>query len=578
MSGRRRGVKGSIMQSSVAVSGARPMSVSRAGDRSGHALFAVAALAMFAWAAAAGATATRAADLPTRADPAERIGGKTLSARETPVVAAWPEGLHAAERTIRREDIKADIFTLAADALEGREAGTQGGWAAAAYIVKRLRDAKVTPAAEDGGFFQEFGDAYRNILAVVPGRDARLRQEYVLIGAHYDHVGYGTARNSRGPIGYVHNGADDNASGTSALLEIAEALMHAPRRPRRSVLIAFWDAEEKGLLGSRFFVRSPSVPLERIRFVLNIDMVGRLRHRTVEVFGWRTAGGLRRLTAAANADGLKLTFPLTILPDSDHYPFFEQGIPYLLLHTGKHPEYHTPSDDAPLINLGGTETVARLLFRLLWTLADRPEMPPFREAAWTEARADRIATRRPVWPQRMGISWNADRGAAGEFIVTAVEDDSAAAQAGLRAGDRLLRFDGVAPRDSEHLIALVRAADAEATVTLRRGDEPPRTLPVRLAGSPDRLGVAIVFDPADESIVLVDEVLPGGLAERLGVRRGDRLLLEGASESRSPDERIRVFLAQPHRALLVERDGRILSLAVNRSATDDRTDAGGAPR
>lgn len=519
-------------------------------------------LAMLASVVALWPRGASAADLPTRSSPSERIRSERDAVRAAPRPARLPEDLRPAERTIRREDIKADVFTLAADALEGREAGTRGGWAAAAYIVRRLRQADVRPAGVEGDFFQEFGDAYRNILAVVPGRHPQLRGEYVLIGAHYDHVGYGNERNSRGPIGYVHNGADDNASGTSALLEIAEAVARAPRRPRRSVLIAFWDAEEKGLLGSRFFVRSPTVPLQSIRFVLNVDMVGRLRKRTVEVFGWRTAADLRRLAATANADGLKLTFPLTILPDSDHYPFFEQGIPYLLLHTGKHPEYHTPADDPMLIDFAGTETVTRLLFRLAWSLADGPKVPAFREAAWAEARADRVSTRRPVWPQRLGISWNADRGAEGEFIITAVEDDSPAARAGVMVGDRLTRFDGVIPRDSEHLIALVRAADADATVTIRRGSETERTLSVVLAGTPDRLGVRVAFDPADENAVLVDEVLPGGLAQRVGVRPGDRLLLEDAEASRPLSERARAFLARRHRALLVEREGRILSLAV----------------
>ncbi|RMG40830.1 MAG: M20/M25/M40 family metallo-hydrolase [Planctomycetota bacterium] len=525
--------------------------------RPGRSVFCAGGLLTVLWAAAFLPSRVPAADLPSGAGIASpRAAGETTVPHAT--TQAWP--VREAERSIRQRDLKADIFTLAADSLEGREAGTQGGWAAAAYIVKRLRQAKLAPAAEDGGFFQEFGHAYRNILAVVPGRDPRLRSEYVLVGAHYDHVGYGNERNSRGPIGYVHNGADDNASGTAALLEIAEALMLLPQRPRRSVLIAFWDAEEKGLLGSRFFVRSPTVPLERIRFVLNIDMVGRLRNRTVEVFGWRTGEDLRRLASASNRDGLTLRFPLTILPDSDHYPFFEHGIPYLLLHTGKHAEYHTPSDDAPLINLRGTETVARMLFRIVWEVANRDRTPDFRDAASAEARADRIRLQHPVRPQRLGISWNADRGAAGEFVLTAVGEDSPAERAGLQVGDRLIRFNGTVPRDSEHLIALVHTADPEATVTIRR-DGASRTLHVRLAGTPDRVGVRIAIDPADNGGVVVTDVIPGGLADRLGVQRGDRLLLGEEDTDRPLAERARRFLARRHAALLLERDGRILSLA-----------------
>ncbi|TXT22299.1 MAG: peptidase M28, partial [Planctomycetota bacterium] len=183
----------------------------------------------------------------------------------------------AAIESIRVEDLKVHIGTLASDTLQGREGGSAGGHAASAYLVQQLRRQGVTPAAAEQQFVQEFAGGMRNILASVPGRDERLRDEIVIVCAHFDHVGFGTPRNSRGPIGYIHNGADDNASGVASLLEVVEAVRSLPQPPRRTLLFAFWDGEEKGLLGSKHWIASPTRPLKQVKLVINSDMIGRLR-------------------------------------------------------------------------------------------------------------------------------------------------------------------------------------------------------------------------------------------------------------------------------------------------------------
>ena len=144
---------------------------------------------------------------------------------------------------------------------------------------------RIQPAAPDGDYFQPFLPESRNILVRLPGSDPDLKREYVVIGAHYDHVGRGNSRNSRGPIGQIHNGADDNASGTSALLELVDAFCSLDVAPKRSLLFVFWDGEEQGLLGSQYWISAPTVPLEQIRLVINIDMIGRLRDNRADVFG-----------------------------------------------------------------------------------------------------------------------------------------------------------------------------------------------------------------------------------------------------------------------------------------------------
>jgi Zn-dependent M28 family amino/carboxypeptidase len=133
-----------------------------------------------------------------------------------------------------------------------------------------------------------------------------LKREVIVVGAHYDHVGYGSQSNSFGPWGYVHNGADDNASGISGLLEVIDAMLAAKPAPRRSVLFAFFDGEEKGLLGSKHWVAQPTVPRTHIACMINVDMIGRMQHDRVEIYGWPAAACQRK----QSADGIKAGFQL----------------------------------------------------------------------------------------------------------------------------------------------------------------------------------------------------------------------------------------------------------------------------
>ncbi len=164
----------------------------------------------------------------------------------------------SAVETIHKRELRQHCEVLASDTLEGRETGTHGGEAAGTYIAGVLRKEKhALPAAPDGDYFQPFPPNSRNILVRIPGGDAALGREYVVVGAHYDHVGYGNSRNSRGPIGFIHNGADDNASGTAALLELVDAFCSLDVPPKRSLLFVFWDGEEEGLLGSHYWISAP---------------------------------------------------------------------------------------------------------------------------------------------------------------------------------------------------------------------------------------------------------------------------------------------------------------------------------
>ena len=237
----------------------------------------------------------------------------------------------------------------------------------------------------------------RNVVGLIEGSDPELKDEWVIISAHFDHDG------AEGAV--IYNGADDDGSGTVALIEIAEAYAEAARMgegPRRSVLLAAWDFEEKGLLGAWAYAENPLHPLEQTVAVLNMDMIG--RNEEVVVGGGRRFRGLDIQSAESNANainilgttrsddllsevqrantetGLDLRFrydnhPIQLLRRSDHWPFMQVGVPALFYHTGLHPDYHRQDDIPERINYEKLEKVARLVYQTSWSLAQRPSGP-----------------------------------------------------------------------------------------------------------------------------------------------------------------------------------------------------------
>lgn len=384
------------------------------------------------------------------------------------------EMLSAAHASITAADASRHVAALADDSFEGREGGTRGGRAAGAYVVNALEPLGFEPAGDGGSYFQPFG-GMRNILALVPGSDPAVARELVVVSAHYDHVGYGNARNSYGPFGFVHNGADDNASGVAGLIEVAEALRQLPVRPRRPILIAFWDGEEKGLLGSAHFLRVRPAALadHALVFCINLDMIGRLRGQRLEVYGARTAAGLRSFVVAHNngagMEPLELFFDWRIDPDSDHYSFIQKKIPTLMFHTGLHDNYHRPSDDVHLVNFAGIEPVTRLTLACAMAVADDPAPPRgFRD----ECRSETDVTRRTLEAAasagtkgRWGIGTRGDTAEPGAPVIVRVAADSPAARAGLIVGDRLLMIDGEQIADQADMVR--RLAAAAGAVRLR---------------------------------------------------------------------------------------------------------------
>jgi hypothetical protein len=491
--------------------------------------------------------------------------------------------LDAAIATITVDELREHTGLLADDTLEGREAGKRGGIAAARYIENQLKAAGLRPAGDNGGFLQRFNPGYQNVIAMLPGTDPTLAGEYILVGAHYDHVGYGTWRNSNGPTGYIHNGADDNASGVAALLELVDALHRTQWQPRRSIIIAFWDGEEINLLGSRHWVKQPTVPLDKVRLAINIDMVGRLREGRLEIGGAHTGAGLRQqLSSTTLPPDLWIDFSWEYKENSDHWPLFLAGVPSILMHTGLHDDYHTPRDDIEKLNVPGIRLASAYILETVCRAADAETLPAFRPASRTENEStprQRQAALPPAEP-RLGLTWDwADDEPESRMTIVAVAPGSASAAAGLHVGDRIVAVDGMAINDEVLLPAAVLQAPETLTLSIVRGDAEPADVVVTLTGEPTKLGLSWREDDAEPGAVFITRVVPYSPAARAGVKVHDRIYSVAGEPFATSDvllARVQELLAADPAKLQfeVETAGRIRAIDVDlRLPSEDAGDA-----
>lgn len=279
-----------------------------------------------------------------------------------------------------------DIAYLASDRLEGRLTGTPGNDSAAAYIARRYATLKLK--APYPGYLQKFvaksaaaahsgdtaGRATQNVVAMIQGTDPALKDQYIVLGAHFDHLGRSTV-SALDPEAKdaIRNGADDNASGTAAVMELAR--MFSVHKPSRSIIFVNFTGEEQGLLGSQYFVDNPPVPLAKIVTMLNFDMVGRMKENGLMVFGTATATEFASLIDTANivsSAPFKVTGSGDGFGSSDHSSFYAKGIPVLHFFTDIHGDYHRATDDVEKINFGGEARVVDYAYRIAERIDERP--------------------------------------------------------------------------------------------------------------------------------------------------------------------------------------------------------------
>lgn len=310
-----------------------------------------------------------------------------------------------------------------------------------------------------------------NVGGVLRGH-GDLKDQWIIIGAHYDHVGYGYfgSLSGRSAVGTIHPGADDNGSGTSAVLVLAQRLGDAyaklpPDASARSILFMTFSAEESGLNGSRHYTRKPTLTADQVNIMLNLDMVGRLRHNSVEVSGIGSAVGLADLVKPAfDASGMRVVSQESGSGPSDHASFNAVGIPVLFFFTGLHEQYHRPADVASLINPVGAVKIVRLAHELAMQFATMPEKLEFQRTGGG-FRLDMLdqppgegdaAAQEPAQPMarsrvRLGIQPNYNAETTG-VLLDGVTEGTPAAAAGLKAGDLILSWNGAPVTDIRALM------------------------------------------------------------------------------------------------------------------------------
>ncbi len=409
----------------------------------------------------------------------------------TAVLALMPSAVAAqSAATAAAERVEHDIWYLAADAREGRGVGTAGLDSAAHFLAGRFAQIGLEPAGTDG-YFQSFeidptapgaahtnlgGTPVMNVIGAIPGRGA-LASEVVVLGAHYDHLGYG-GFGSLDPdsSGVVHNGADDNGSGTAALIESARLLVNRSAASHRTLLFVSFTAEEMGLIGSQHYASHPVRPNESTYAMINFDMVGRLRSDSLIVIGVGSATELQGLVESSNQRfGLALNWQPDPWGRSDHSSFYAQQIPVVHFFTNVHEDYHRSTDDWDKINSAGIAKVAALASDLAWDLAQRPEGLTFQDVpppAPPTAQAGR----------RASLGTIPDMTASpGGVRITGVRSGSAAEDAGLQGGDIIVQIGEHEVPDLmglQRALMALKAGDTVTIVFMRDGErkEAPATL------------------------------------------------------------------------------------------------------
>jgi len=371
--------------------------------------------------------------------------------------------------------IKRDIAFLADDRLEGRATGSAGNNTAAAYLMRRYKALGLAASAQPFTAHPPARNGTppalptQNIYAILPGTDASLRDEYVVVGAHFDHLGRGTQGALDPEAGSaIRNGADDNASGTAAVLALARRF--AQHRARRSMLFVNFTGEELGLLGSEWFVNHPPVPLDHVQAMLNFDMVGRLRNDKLIVYGVATATELPAALDSANAG---LGFRLSPVGDgfgpSDQSSFYAKNVPVLHFFTDVHPDYHRATDDADRIDVGGEARVIEFAERVARSLADRRARLTFTRAP---ATAGALTSTRDGVRAYFGSVPEMGASDVVGMQLSGVSPGSPADKAGLKAGDVVVEFGGKQVKDIygyTDAMGAFKPGDVVAVVFLRGG-------------------------------------------------------------------------------------------------------------
>ena len=385
-------------------------------------------------------------------------------------------GLTAQNNEAVLQELRVDVVYLSSDLLQGRETGTEGERLAAQYIASRMAGIGLIPKGDHGSFFQEFSAVVkdnphasegesrtaRNVVGYINNKAAQT----VVIGAHYDHLGHGISGSLYTGEPAIHNGADDNASGVAGLLRLAEMLKEKGPKKNNYLFIAF-SGEELGLYGSKYFVDHPTLEWEKINYMLNMDMIGRLDTSGVLlVSGVGTSPLWNEVMPGIQVKGLSIKTSDAGMGPSDHASFYLKDRPVLHFFTGQHSDYHKPSDDSELINYQGIDEVTRYIVQLIGALDKKGRLEFTKTKDENEGRqAARFKVSLGVMP---------DYVYQGEGMrIDGVTDGRPAQLAGLQRGDVLVQVGEMPIKDIyDYMEALGQYEKGQTTkVIILRGTE-----------------------------------------------------------------------------------------------------------
>ena len=344
----------------------------------------------------------------------------------------------------KQATLQEDVAFLANDSLKGRETGTPYEKEAAQYLEERMRNMGLLPKGNAGTYFQTFSfkpknDPHAEVQFVdgdstitgtnVIGYIDNKAEKTVIIGAHYDHLGMGGEGSLYADGEAIHNGADDNASGVAVLLQLAAKLKDTITK--HNYLIMAFSGEEMGLLGSNYFSKNPTIDLSKANYMLNMDMVGRMREdKTLSISGTGTAP-IWGQVLNSNNPGFKLVLSESGVGPSDHTSFYLQDIPVLHFFTGQHEDYHKPSDDFDKLNYEGMEMISDYILSVIYDLDDDPKLA-FRKTKNESEETPRFKVALGVMPDYLFDGKG--------MRIDGVTDGRPAAAAGLQKGDVVIQL------------------------------------------------------------------------------------------------------------------------------------------
>ncbi len=374
--------------------------------------------------------------------------------------------------------IKQDVSFLADDKLEGRQTGTPGELKAAEYIKDRFENLGLKPKGTNG-FYQSFtfkpktnpheevkftenADGTitgKNVVAFIDNK----AKNTVIIGAHFDHLGYGGDGSLyRDSIKAIHNGADDNASGVAVMLNLASKLKNT--NTNNNYLFIAFSGEEMGLLGSNYFVKNPTIDTKAVSYMINMDMVGRLKDSALAVYGTGTSPIFKQ-TLKSHNNNFKLIQKESGVGPSDHTSFYLANIPVLHFFTGQHEDYHKPSDDTETLNYDGMAIISNYIFNVISDLNDNGKLA-FRKTKNESEETPRFKVGLGVIPDYMYDGKG--------MRVDGVSEGKPAVAAGIKKGDIVIELGGNKITDMMSYmkaLSVFKKGDKTTVVLNRNGKE-----------------------------------------------------------------------------------------------------------